>query len=321
MALRPEPQTLIRSTDTRAHPKPVEDFARDVQAICGQFCVEPAAQRRGLVAGAASRIQVSRFETAIVSLDAQKVARDQRMIRSDPGDHLFLLVQDKGMCRIHQAGKAHVLSPGDMYLVDSARPSEFVYDGANSRQVSIHLPRDELMHRFGPVCTGGLEIDRDDPLFLAMRAVLAKLFVEDGAVAPHLGEALLSLLGAYLRCLEHQAGMAEKKEEAVLSRALAVIERRCSEPDFGTADLAGELGVSPRTLQRHFSALGETVSERLLAVRLESARARLAAPATPGQSVSAIAYETGFNDLSYFYRAFRKRFGTSPGAARKTLSP
>ncbi|CUH40511.1 Transcriptional activator NphR [Jannaschia seosinensis] len=301
---------------------PSEVFTQDLRAICGQFGVEPGGRDGGLILGSASCRQVSRFEAAIVSLDAQNVVRDRQMLRSDPGDHLFLLVQDAGMCRIHQGGQAHVLEPGDMYLVDSSQPSDFVYDGRRSRQISIHLPREEMLHRFGPVCAGGIEISRNDPLFLAMRAVLAKLFTEDCAVAPHLAEALLSLLGAYLRCLEHQTGAAERKAEAVLSRALAVMERRSHEPAFGTAELAEELAVSPRTLQRHFAAMGETVRERLLSIRLDNARARLRASGSGARddSLAQIAYEAGFSDLSYFYRAFRTRFGHSPGAARGAVS-
>ncbi|MDT0684244.1 helix-turn-helix domain-containing protein [Roseicyclus sp. F158] len=312
---------LVDTAPTHARQRPVEEFSSTIRAICGNFGIEPSLRGQGLVAGTASRLHLSRFETAVVSCDAERVMRDARMIRDDPGGHLFLIVQDKGTCRIHQSGKSHLLEPGDMFLVDSAQPSDFVYAGQHARQVSLHLPREEMLHRFGPACTGGLGIDRDDPLFLAMRAVLAKLFIEDAVAAPHLGEALLSLLGAYLRCIETQTGMAEKREEAVLSRALAIMERRCHDAGFGPAELADDLAVSPRTLQRHFSALGETASERLMAIRLDMARARLEAPASRADSVSTIAFESGFNDLSYFYRTFRKRFGVSPGAARPPLSP
>jgi AraC-like DNA-binding protein len=35
-----------------------------------------------------------------------------------------------------------------------------------------------------------------------------------------------------------------------------------------------------------------------------------------GRKVSDIAHLTGFNDVSYFHRAFRRRFGLTPGDAR-----
>jgi AraC-like DNA-binding protein len=37
--------------------------------------------------------------------------------------------------------------------------------------------------------------------------------------------------------------------------------------------------------------------------------------------ISEIAYQVGFNDLSYFNRTFRRRFGPSPGAMRESVSP
>jgi AraC-like DNA-binding protein len=310
---------------SRADPKlrAVESFARDIENVCGRFAVEPVAGARGRVDGDVSTLRVSRFETAIVSLDAKRVFRDRSMIRSDPGEHLFLLIQDKGQCQIHQNDASVLLTPGDMYLVDSSRSSEFFYDGMHSRQVSIHLPRDEMLHRFGEICLGGIGIDRSDPLFLSMRAVLAKIFTEDNAaVAPSLGEAFLSLLGAYFRCVEHQESQSSAAANSVLSRALTAIERSAGDPAFGPQELAEQLQVAPRTLQRHFGAIGETASKRILSVRLETARARLNAlgESQGRQTVAAVAYDCGFNDLSYFYRAFRERFGIPPGDMRKNVA-
>ena len=42
----------------------------------------------------------------------------------------------------------------------------------------------------------------------------------------------------------------------------------------------------------------------------------LTVPSRPHRSVSAIAHESGFADLSYFNRAFRKRYGMTPSDAR-----
>jgi AraC-like DNA-binding protein len=42
----------------------------------------------------------------------------------------------------------------------------------------------------------------------------------------------------------------------------------------------------------------------------------LADPDHDRQTIAALAYEAGFGDLSYFNRAFRRRFGMTPGEAR-----
>jgi AraC-like DNA-binding protein len=46
----------------------------------------------------------------------------------------------------------------------------------------------------------------------------------------------------------------------------------------------------------------------------------LAKPQFADRSVSAIAYEAGFGDLSYFNRCFRKAYGVTPSDVRNGAS-
>lgn len=294
-------------------PVPVEVLEAEIRKVCGAFSLEPALSS-GIVAGDVATRRIGLFETAIVGLDASKhVERGTKAIRQDPGEHFFLLIQDAGHCRVEQNGQVAHLDPGDMFLVDSVRPSRFSYGGIRSSQVSIHLPREEMVHRFGDAFVGGISISRSDPLWLAMRAVVTKML--DGAAAqPQLGEAFLCLMGAYL-----QSARGTAAPETLLSRALALIDRYGADPAFGPRELAGRLNVSERMLQRHFQALGETPGHRLLNRRLEIAHSRLCARAADmaGDGIAAIAYDAGFNDLSYFYREFRKKYGMTPGAVTR----
>jgi AraC family transcriptional regulator, positive regulator of tynA and feaB len=282
----------MQSLMTPGHkPVPVEILEAEIRRVCGSFDLEPMG-RTGVVNGDVTTRRVGPFDTAIVALDASEVARNTRSIRQDPGEYFFLLVQDAGHCRVEQGDQVAELSPGDMFLVDSLKPSSFLYRGERSNQVSLHIPRDEMLHRFGTPCTGGLSISRDDPLWLAMRAVIAKMLLEEGAQA-QLGEAFLCLLGAYLHSTR-VTGAAE----TLLSRALAMIDRHRADPGFGPRELAVRLNVSERMLQRH--------------ARLSARKGEQAA-----EGVTAVAFDCGFNDLSYFYREFRKKYGTTPGAVAR----
>jgi len=50
--------------------------------------------------------------------------------------------------------------------------------------------------------------------------------------------------------------------------------------------------------------------------RLDLARRRLRDPRFATRTISAIACDVGFGDLSYFNRAFRRRFHATPGDVR-----
>lgn len=302
-------QTFRRVERVVPHALAVEDMSTSLQSICGSFEIEPMKATKGQVDGHISTLSVARYDTAVVSLNAKKVMRDARMIKRDPSDYMFLLIQAKGQCNVAQASSSQVLNQGDMYLVDSARASTFYYDGNNSRQLSIHLPRLEMIHRFGTDCTGGMGIDRDDPLSFAMQAVLAKTFDTVAENQPALMESFFSLLGNYIQC---QNRLFVNKPSAILSNALQLIETRFHEPDFGPSQLAHLLGISTRKLQRVFAELGETASLRIINTRLDFAHRRLRRRGFENGAVTEAAYAAGFNDLSYFNRAFRKRYGTAP---------
>jgi AraC-like DNA-binding protein len=70
--------------------------------------------------------------------------------------------------------------------------------------------------------------------------------------------------------------------------------------------------VAPRYVQRLFESEGTTFSEFVLNQRLARVLRMLADPRYEGWTVSAIALDAGFGDVSYFNRRFRRRFGAPP---------
>ena len=97
-------------------------------------------------------------------------------------------------------------------------------------------------------------------------------------------------------------------------KVLALVEARLGDPDLRTAAIADELHISHRTVQNVFAALGTTPSAHILERRLTRGAELLMAQ--PDCSITAIAFDLGFNDSAYFARCFRQQFGTSPRAWR-----
>jgi AraC-like DNA-binding protein len=75
--------------------------------------------------------------------------------------------------------------------------------------------------------------------------------------------------------------------------------------------------VGPRYVQRLFEGEGTTFSEYVLNERLARVHKMLASPHYARWSVTAIAIEAGFGDVSYFNRRFRRRYGRRPSDVRE----
>ena len=88
--------------------------------------------------------------------------------------------------------------------------------------------------------------------------------------------------------------------------------------DLSLAGVAMRHRVSPRYVQMLFESDGTTFSRFLLDQRLKRAHRMLSDPRLAERTISAIAYEAGFDDLSHFNRAFRRRYGETPSDVRSS---
>lgn len=65
-----------------------------------------------------------------------------------------------------------------------------------------------------------------------------------------------------------------------------------------------------------FAAEGTSFSEYLLVERLAQAHRLLGDRRFANRTISGIAFELGFGDLSYFNRTFRRHYGMTPSDVR-----
>jgi len=99
-------------------------------------------------------------------------------------------------------------------------------------------------------------------------------------------------------------------DEQLLRKAIDVVEENINNPDFDTTVFAREVGMSRMLLNTKIKALtGQTSGEFIRSLRLKRAARLLQQNAG---NVSEIAYEVGFQNLSYFTKTFREQFGTTP---------
>lgn len=98
-------------------------------------------------------------------------------------------------------------------------------------------------------------------------------------------------------------------DERFLRKAIEVVEKNISNADLDIEHFAAEVGVSRMQLYRKFSALTNmTVKEFVRSIRLKRAAQLLLEKRL---TVTEIAYEVGFKDLSHFRKCFHREFGMS----------
>jgi AraC-like DNA-binding protein len=135
---------------------------------------------------------------------------------------------------------------------------------------------------------------------------------ERPALAAHVETTLVDLV-SLMFATGDAAKMAERGLRAARVQAiLAEIKAGFSDPAFSPAIVAHKLGLSMRYVQDLLTESGASFTERVLELRLAKAQAMLAQQRFDGMKVSDIAYTCGFNEVSYFNRRFRARFGCSP---------
>jgi AraC family L-rhamnose operon regulatory protein RhaS len=108
----------------------------------------------------------------------------------------------------------------------------------------------------------------------------------------------------------------ESERQRVVQGYVAELPRRFFEPT-DLDHVAAELGMSRRRFTQLFrQETGQTWSEYLMRLRINYACQLLG---ESRRGITAVAFECGFEDLSSFYRAFKRQTGATPHAWRQRL--
>ncbi|WP_269931930.1 helix-turn-helix transcriptional regulator [Aminobacter sp. HY435] len=133
-------------------------------------------------------------------------------------------------------------------------------------------------------------------------------------IATHLLDLTALTLGATRDA--QQVALGRGLGAARLAAIKSDISQRADLRGLSAEQIAASHQLSPRYVRKLFESEGLSFTEYALGQRLMRAHRMLADPAWYRHSITDIAYEAGFNDLSYFNRAFRKRYGATPSEVR-----
>jgi len=83
--------------------------------------------------------------------------------------------------------------------------------------------------------------------------------------------------------------------------------------------IAARHGVTPRYVHKLFETEETTYTQFILCKRLDRAYHILRDARFVSRSITSIAYDVGFGDLSYFKRTFRRHYSATPSAIRSSI--
>ena len=225
-----------------------------------------------------------------------------------------------GTFRYRASNGSAMLAPGALLLGNSGQAYECGHEhGIGDRCLSFRFQPDW----FEAVAAGVPRVGRASfdqphlpPLPLLHPLTAAVEAARDAGDAPLLEELALRLAGAVLTALNERAPATRAPTGREARRIADVVRLIAAGADapLPLADLADRAAMSPYHFLRTFRAVvGMTPHQYVLRTRLHRAAVRLR---RTDESVSAIAFDAGFNDLSTFNRRFRRLMGASPSAWR-----
>jgi AraC-like DNA-binding protein len=250
-----------------------------------------------------------------ILLSEQRIRRNNRHISQLDKDCYYIQLVHKGNISVVQRGQTH-RSNAARGAIFSATEQYELYGHGEVRSFYLELPRDEFAQRFPreriPVSA---TIDTTQGLGRIATEFCATLATEGTKLEPgsraHLGGQLMDMLAFTLLTSEGDMPAAEGAvKKARLRSVQQWIEAHIADPNLSLERVAGANGMSLRYLHVLFEDCEMSVSEWIWNRRLQLCYDRIAKG--DSRSITAIAFDHGFNSSAHFSTMFRHKYGVSP---------
>lgn len=248
-------------------------------------------------------------------------ARYHRVRESnDPTEDVGLMINREGEFLLGQRGREIVLEAGEATLVSLTEALDTVHRGDT---LILRFPRPQLAPRLA--AAEDCELRRIPSGTPALRLLIdyAKLVEQkDGdanedlqqAIGSHFCDLAAVAIGATREATELARGSGLRA--ARLYAIKKDITCNLDDIDLSVITLAERHGCTPRLIQRLFEQEGTSFTDYLLKQRLARAYCLLTDPRHADLKITAIAFDVGFGDMSYFNRTFRRHYRDTPSGVR-----
>jgi AraC family L-rhamnose operon regulatory protein RhaS len=244
---------------------------------------------------------------------------------SHPFAEVFYVLDGSGAFIIegtgHECGPADVVivPPGARHSIEDARSPLTLYGIGVSADL-LAYDADAMRQARAGVVPGSRALSG------RVRAGLRRLLYEQTDTQPGARTLIVGLTLQLVAALARVAGSPDPSRadptgdanRRAVERFLAELAHRFYEP-VAIDRVAADLGMSRRSFTRLFrAAAGSSYADYVERVRIEYACRLLH---TTGRAIAPIAFECGYEDLSSFYRAFKRQTRQTPGRFRESGKP
>ncbi len=240
-------------------------------------------------------------------------------------DDLLLGVNVRGCSMVSQRGRDLVLRDGDAFYatrdvteITVTRPTPVRFIGCRVPRgpVALLLGRlDDTPVHLVPHRTEALNLFVTYASTIADTLPLATAELQRLAVS-HMHDLIAATIGATRdgRAIAEGRGIAAARLRAIMTD----ISAHLGDGDLSVAEVARRHRLTPRYIHKLFENEDLTFSSFVLGQRLSRAHRILSDPHLSDRNISSVAFDVGFGDLSYFNRAFRRRYAATPTEIRRS---
>ena len=300
----------VRVSTDRIHP--AERHAFWTEAICRSFShVETRPLGTAHVSGRFEFVEFGAAKLVRFDSSPQCYTRDARLVSRDGADDFMFDFQRRGHSSLAQGRNEGTMAPGFGMLYDARRPFEDRLYGPEQRAevLVVTVPARALLDAFPEAerfCARPIPLS--GPLSRTVAAFIRSAIDEPKADSGREAD-IAAYLAALLRIANGTGHQLSRSNLFALLEAYLKANIAAIRP---AGAIAGEFGISERTLHRIFADRDTSFERHVLRLRVELFHRLLGGGASRRTSIADLATQCGFADAAHATRSFKASFGLTP---------
>jgi AraC-like DNA-binding protein len=255
----------------------------------------------------------------------QSTPRRTRRLLADGNDNLRLIILRRSTTAVTatQFGREITVDPGSAVVLLNSEQNSISFPSRRPRVLVLNLRQQglrPLIRDFDTVLARPIPKELDALRLLSnyIDGVVGEPALSSADVARLVVTQIYDLAALTMGATQDAAEIAKGRglRVARLNAMKVDITEKLASPNLSVEEVAKRQGVSSRYVQMLFEQEGTTFSQFVIDQRLIRAHRMLTDPRFADRSVTSVAFDAGFGDLSYFNRVFRRCYGSTPSEVR-----